>query len=76
MSISLRTTAPGVDKGGQYTPFAMKPRASPSRAERAYERVINTLQSKRFRQFMQDLVAWIQAGPWRYFGRTGEPNCA
>jgi inorganic triphosphatase YgiF len=60
------TTVPDVDKGGQLPPFALKPvRRAKAERERAYERVINTLQSKRFRQFMQDLVAWIQAGPWR-----------
>ena len=57
-------TARDADKGG---PFALNP-AGQAQAERecAYERVIKTLQSKRFRQFMQDLVAWIQAGPWLY----------
>jgi triphosphatase len=60
------TPVPDVDKGGQLPPFALKPGVQ-AQAERqhAYERVINTLQSKRFRQFMQDLVAWIQTGPWR-----------
>ena len=60
------TAVPGVDKAGQLPPFALKPVGQgQAERERAYERVINTLQSKRFRQFMQDLVAWIQAGPWR-----------
>jgi triphosphatase len=54
------------DEGGQLPPFALNPvTQAQTERERAYERVINTLQSKRFRQFMQDLVAWIQAGPWR-----------
>jgi triphosphatase len=54
------------DEGSQLTPFALNLVAqAQTERERAYERVINTLQSKRFRQFMQDLVAWIQAGPWR-----------
>ena len=60
------TTAPDVDKNGQLLPFAMKPVGlAQAERERAYERLINTLQSKHFRQFMQELVAWIQAGPWR-----------
>ena len=54
------------DEGRQLTPFALNPVAqAQTERERAYERAISTLQSKRFRQFMQDLVAWIQAGPWR-----------
>jgi triphosphatase len=54
------------DEGGQLPPFALDPVGqAQAERERAYERVINTLQSKRFRQFMQNLVAWIQAGPWR-----------
>jgi inorganic triphosphatase YgiF len=57
---------PDVDKGGQLPPLTLKPVGqAQAERERAYERVINTLQSKRFRHFMQDLVAWIQAGPWR-----------
>jgi CHAD domain-containing protein len=32
--------------------------------DRAYERAIRTLRSQRYRQLMQDLVAWIEAGPW------------
>jgi triphosphatase len=60
------TPVPDVDNGGQLPPFALKPVGQvQAERERAYERVINTLQSKRFRQLMQDLVAWIQAGPWR-----------
>ncbi len=31
---------------------------------RAYQRVVSALKSKRFGQFMQNLVAWIEAGPW------------
>ncbi len=59
------TTVPDADKGGQLPPFALKPAArAQAERERAYKRLINTLQSKRFRQFMQDLVAWIQAGLW------------
>ena len=59
------TTVPGVDKD-ELPPFALKPAArAQAERERAYKRLINTLQSKRFRQFMQDLVAWIQAGTWR-----------
>lgn len=32
--------------------------------ERAYDRVVRKLGSKRFRTFMIDLVTWIEAGPW------------
>lgn len=37
------------------------------RAERslAYGRIIVTLESKSFRRLMQELVGWIEAGPWR-----------
>jgi triphosphatase len=46
-------------------PLASKP-AGRAQAERsrAYGRVIRTLQSRRFRRLMQDLLAWIEAGPW------------
>lgn len=46
-------------------PFALDPgeRVQAER-ERAYQHVISALQSRRFRQFMQNLVAWIEAGPW------------
>lgn len=38
--------------------------------DHAYERVLNTLQSKRFCQFMQELVAWVQAGKWRVVDKS------
>jgi CHAD domain-containing protein len=31
---------------------------------RAYQRVVSSLQSKGFLQFMQNLLVWIEAGPW------------
>jgi triphosphatase len=46
-------------------PPASKPAAGvQSERTRAYGRVVRTLQTKRFRHLMQDLVAWIEAGPW------------
>ena len=61
-----------VNKGGQLPPFAsnLLGQAQAER-ERAYGRIIDTLQSKRFRRFMQGLVAWIQAGHWC---TSGEPE--
>ena len=60
-----RIAGRNVNKGAQLPPFALNPLGqTQAERERAYGRVINTLQSKRFRQFMQDLVAWIQAGRW------------
>jgi triphosphatase len=54
-----------VNKGGRIRPLALDPLGqAQAERERAYGRVINTLQSKRFRQFMQNLLAWIQAGRW------------
>lgn len=32
--------------------------------EEAYDRVVDELQSRRFRLFTVDLAAWIEAGPW------------
>ena len=54
-----------VNKGGQLPAFELNPLGqAQAERERAYGRVIHTLQSKRFRQLMQDLVDWIQAGRW------------
>lgn len=33
--------------------------------ERAYDRIVATLDSPRFRRLMLDLLAWTEAGPWR-----------
>ncbi|MFH1346411.1 MAG: CHAD domain-containing protein [Pseudomonadota bacterium] len=46
-------------------PFTLDPgeRVQAER-ERAYQSAISALQSKRLRQFIQKLVAWIDAGPW------------
>jgi triphosphatase len=60
-----QTTVPGGGEDGGLPPFALN---SDGRIQiernRAYERIISTLQSKRFRQLMQDLVTWIEVGPW------------
>jgi CHAD domain-containing protein len=73
--IADTTTVPDVAKGDQLPPFASKPAGqAQAERERAYGRVINTLRSKRFRQLMQDLVAWIQAGPWRTSDESESQN--
>jgi inorganic triphosphatase YgiF len=58
-------TAPNAGESGGSYPSALDP-AGRVRVERdrTYERVVSTLQSKRFRRLMQDLVAWSEAGPW------------
>lgn len=55
-------------------PTGSPPRVSPARVEadrvRAYDAVIRRLESKRFRLFMIDLAAWIEAGPWLQLDET------
>ena len=54
-----------VNKGGQLRPSASDPLGqAQAERDRTYGRVIDTLQSKRFLQLMQNLLAWIQAGRW------------
>ena len=58
-------TVPNAGLKGALPPVASDPAPQVQiERNRAYECVISTLQSKRFRQCMQDLVAWIEAGPW------------
>jgi triphosphatase len=58
-----RNTVPHTD---EYSPpSASNPKGKvKSERGRAYEHVISMLQSKSFRHFMLDLVAWVEAGPW------------
>lgn len=57
--------AAGASENAGSSPFALdlRERVQVERA-RAYQRVVSTLQSKRFRQLMQSLFARIEAGPW------------
>ncbi len=53
------------DENEGLPPFALDP-GERIRAERelAYQQVIAALESRRFHQFMLNLVTWIGAGPW------------
>lgn len=41
--------------------------------EKAYDRVVAALASRRFRDLMLDLVAWVETGGWRKDGKAKQP---
>jgi CHAD domain-containing protein len=59
------TTVPNAGENGDLPPFALNSEGRvQGERNRAYERIIGTLRSKRFRQLMQDFAAWMEGGAW------------
>ena len=60
-----RSTVSSASESGSLSPLELE-RVGRVQAKRdqAYQHVISTLKSKRFRLLMQNFVIWIEAGPW------------
>ena len=60
-----RSTVSNASENGGFPPLPLE-RAErvQSERQRAYQRVIGVLQSKRFRLLMHNFGIWIEAGPW------------
>jgi len=60
-----RSTVSNASENGDFPPLALE-RAGPVQSERdrAYQRVISALKSKRFRLLMHNFGIWFEADPW------------